>query len=46
MNKKLRAIAIFYNVCYLLVPRHTSTSEFRRTPDEKDVEGKGNEERF
>ena len=30
----------------LLVSRHTSTSEFRRTPDEKDVEGEGKGERF
>jgi hypothetical protein len=30
----------------LLVSRHISFSEFRRTPDEKDVEGKGKRERF
>ena len=30
----------------LLVSKHTSTSEFSRTPDEKDVEGEGKGERF
>ena len=40
-------IYIFFIMFFtLLVSRHTSTSEFSRTPDETDVEGEGKGERI
>ena len=43
---RMEYLLFFIMFVTLLVSRHTSTSEFRRTPDEKDVEGEGKGERF